>query len=200
MFQKLSGKLKYIVITIAILLVVAFVAFALSSLSKNNSIPPEFITARDSGAKYSQDIVNNLQNISTDLSQIQKLESEGKTDDALNLLMQQKTKNDDARTKAVSLTSELEKMTQAVPNITPEKASQSALVALSAETMLIQKLIAYNELMNALYQLVGEQIMTHAANTKPINDTIDQINLATQEINKLNNQFLDEMKSFDGNF
>ena len=193
------GKLWWSAAVIVLFAIAGFVAFIFSPLSKAQ-IPSVFTDSRQSASGYAASIVDDLSSVSGDITQLQALyRARGSSGAALDVIVAATAKHQDARNKSILLATELEKMARAIPDIHPDGAGQTALVAISSETALIGRLISqYNESLGSL--LVS--LRDHFSGTKhqdpaQLNAMIDNINGETQSINQLNDQFVQLMQKFD---
>ncbi|KKS81872.1 MAG: hypothetical protein UV58_C0015G0006 [Candidatus Wolfebacteria bacterium GW2011_GWC1_43_10] len=198
-FSRISKKARWIIIAIIALFLISFGVFVFSPLSKVE-VPPAFSQGREEASKYAEEIVSAANEISANLKGIQTLEGDEKEKQALDIVILQLQKNNESRQKAILLTEQLSKMTSAVPYIHPERAGRAALEALSAETVLVQKLINYNDLLNQLLILIKDSLFEKSIDYDKMNKIIDDINRETEEINGLNEKFLSLINDFDGYF
>ncbi len=197
--KTLSKKLWWAGGIVVFFAIAGFLTFVFSPLSKAQ-IPSSFTDSRQSAAGYAATIVGDLSSVSGDITQLQDLyHAHGSSSAALDVIVVATAKHQDARDKSILLATELETMARAIPDIHPEAAAQTALVAISSETALIGKLISqYNESLGLL--LVS--LRNHFSGAQPqdaaqLNAMVDNINSQTQSINQLNDQFVQLMQKFD---
>ncbi len=181
-----------IIVLIAIILISYFIWIRSSSI-----IPDDFSNARQLAWNYSQIIAGAVKDTPQNLKLIQQLENAGQSTQALNVLIEEAKKNASAQDAAIKLSGELETMAKEIPNIKPQKSGEAALVAISSETTLIYKLVAYNNYLSNLLELLRQKLTGRLYGVAQINSVIDSINSEIDEINGLNIQFVDYMKSFD---
>ncbi|MFA6136330.1 MAG: hypothetical protein WC705_03175 [Candidatus Paceibacterota bacterium] len=198
-FSRISKRTKWVIATIILIFVVAFLMFVFSPLSKA-SIPPAFSQARQEGSIYAKEIAVATNEIAVNLNGIGELKDRNEKSKIFDLVIAQIQKNNQTKEKALLLTEQLRKMTSALPDVTPEKAGQVALEALTSETVLVQKLINYSDLLNQLLNSIKDKLASGDNNYDSVNKIIDNINKETSEINKLNEEFSQKMDKFDGYF
>ena len=193
-YVKIPHRARITAIFIVIILVVYFVFRFLTIDAK--SVPDEFLMARQQASGIAQEVVS-LSNQSTDnLIEISKLDQERKYAEALNLISQEIERNRQAREKAINLSSQLEIMTKNIAGISPDSASQVAIQAVTSETILISRLITYNDYLNQLLEILRDKFMG-ANNGNSIPDLISKINNEAQAINDLDKKFNDLIEEFD---
>ncbi len=193
---KMTKKTKAILI--AIIVLIAIILFSYFALVRSGSIiPDDFSNARQLAWNYSQIIAGAVKDTPQNLKLIQQLESAGKSTEALNVLIEEAKKNASAQDAAIKLSGELETMAKEIPNIEPQKSGEAALVAISSETTLIYKLVAYNNYISNLLELLRQKLTGKLFGVAKINSVIDSINSEIDEINGLNAQFVNYMNSFD---
>ena len=195
-FSKLSKKVKRVILAVTVLIIVILAAYFVWSYVSTR-VPTNFANARHAAWDYAQIISDAVKETPQNLQQIQELEKQGKSIEALNLLVIEGQKNASAQNAAVKLSGELETMAKEIPNIKPQKAGEAALVAISSETALIYKLVSYNNYLANLLELLRQRLTNKFYNVEQINSTIDLINLDIDSINSLNTKFVEYMKNFD---
>lgn len=197
--KTLSKKLWWAGGIVAIFAVAGFIAFIFSPLSKAQ-IPSSFTDSRQAASGYAAVIVNDLSSVSGDIAQLQTLyRNGGSSTAALDIIVAATAKHQDARDKSILLATELEKMARAIPDIRPDSAGQTALVAISSETALIGELISqYNESLGLLLVSLRNHFSgTQNQDSAKLNAMVDAINTDTQSINQMNDQFVQLMQKFD---
>ncbi|MDP3956763.1 MAG: hypothetical protein Q8P97_02095 [bacterium] len=180
-------KLRYVLV---FLIVIGFSFGAWNLLfSKDNYIPASFTDARRASAIIGEQIVGLSSASSDQIKEIQKLEQNKKYSDALDAVMAEKKRVADMRDQGSKLLTGLSAMTQSVSEIKPEAARTAALQAINYETGIVNHLLAYNELLEALLQLMTARILYGVNTTANFNDTIIKINGEISAINDLNSKF-----------
>jgi ABC-type Fe3+-hydroxamate transport system substrate-binding protein len=200
MAQKSSFKIPRKFRSFLIFLAIVLIAYLLIKILPTDAqkVPTEFLNAKYNASSVAQDIVSISNQLTNDLDEISRLESEKKYTEAINLLAQALEKNKEAREKAVLLSEELAKMALAVPNISPSGASQIALQAISSETTLISRLIAYNDYLNQLLEELRLEFLGKSSGGNKIQELISKINEEVRAINELNAKYNTLMEKFDG--
>lgn len=188
-----SKKFYYSLIGVIAIFVIAFLAFVISPFAKNG-IPSTFNEARINASSLSQEIVSILGETSGSIGKLQEAQRQS---ESLEIVLNSMQDVKNARDKASELALQLEKMALSVPDISPDKAKQTAIVAISSETALINKLISYNEGLNNLLFVLQKRFNGGNVSIENINNLIDDINRTADEINEFNKQFVDLIKKFD---
>ncbi len=193
----MPAKAWWISIVAVGICLVGFISFLIFSPSSRSYIPDDFTTARQAAAGYAQDIVSMLKNTSQAINSTQELEAQYRQADAVRVILAELQQSKMIRDKAVFLALELEQMAKSIPNIRPQQAGQTALVAVSQEAALIGKLLAYNNDLGQLLTLVQNEITSPTGDVTTINAAIKNLNDEAVSINDLNNQFNQGMQTFD---
>lgn len=196
LIPKLPKKIKRIVIAVIILVIAVLIAY-FSWLYVGTRVPSDFANARQAAWGYAQTIASAVKDTPQNLQQVQELEKEGKSTEALNLLVAEAQKNSTAQDAAVKLSGELETMAKEIPNIKPQRSGEAALVAISSETALIYKLVSYNNYLANLLDLLRQRLTGKLYDVSQINSVVDSINAEIDSINSLNDQFVQYMNNFD---
>ena len=197
-FKGIPKKFRQITLVLLLIIIGSIIGYVVWS-STSSRVPDAFLSSRQSAWEYAQMISSSVKDTPKNLDTVQSLEKEGKDTDAMNILVAEAQKNALAQDAAVKLSGELESMAKEIPNIKPEKAGQSALVAISTETALIYRLISYNNYLASLLGLLRDKITGKLYGVDKINQVVDSINGEIDAINGLNQQFIDEMATFDKN-
>jgi len=192
----MAKKLKAFFIFLAIILACYFLIkfFPTEALK----VPSEFKEAKYQASSLAQEIVEFSKDLTNNLEEINRLDSEKKYAEAINLLAQATERNQEVREKAVKLSEALSKMALAVPKISPTSASQIALQAISSETTLISRLITYNDYLNQLLEEFRLKLLGKSVGDHKVQELISKINEEVRAINELNSKFNSLMKRFDG--
>lgn len=179
-------------------LLIVIAAYFISKLfpTEAQKVPPAFKEAKYNASLFAKEIVELTGGLTTTLNEVNRLDAEKKYTEAINLLAQAGKRNEEAKEKAIKLSEELAKMALAVPEISPVSASQIAIQAISSETTLISRLIAYNDYLNQLLEELRLKLLGKSANSGKIQELILKINEEVRAINELNNKFNNLMKRF----
>jgi len=191
-----SKRLRWVMGTVVVLVIGAFLTYIASPLARNR-VPSEFNESRQLAASVAQNIVGMLSETSANLSKIQELEQQQKGYRALDIVAGEIEKNKNISDQASQLALHLEIMAKQIPGISPDYAAQTALVAISSETALINQLLVYNNNLNNLLLLLRDRYMHGGVSLEQINSVVDEINQRMESINSLNTQFVQLMESFD---
>ena len=195
MSSRVSKKFLLALVIVAGLFVVAFLMFVISPLAKNQ-IPPSFNESRTQASLLADDIVEIFQGATDTIVQLQqKGVAQGHSE--LTVVLEEIQNVKTAREKASLLAKELETMAIAVPEVSPDAARQTAIIAISSEAALINKIISYGEDLNQLLSLLKDTYVKGKTDYDKINNLVDQLNAESGQINEFNAQFVRLMKKFD---
>lgn len=185
-------------VPVLILLVYAGAIFA---MGEGKSVPAEFSEARIEGAALAQEIVAISSYSLENLKKIAALDKEGNAPEALILISQEVIKNREMQTKAVELSSKLERMAILIPQISPSRARYSAIEGVSAQMGLVGRLITYTNDFYALFQILEAKLENKAGNVDAeIKTLVDKINEEARAINSQNAKFTASLAEFDSVF
>jgi hypothetical protein len=196
-FGNLSKRLRGIIISV-LALCFLFVFGYVFWYFFGTHVPSSFSQARIAAFEYAQNLSDALKDTPSNLHKIQELEKQSKDDQALALLVEEIKKNQIATEASINLSKELEKMAQDIAYIRPKRSAQKALVAITAETQLIYKLVSFNNYMAQLLRLLQDKVTGKIYSVEKINQLVDVLNSEVDSINQLNSQFRDYLNDFDG--
>lgn len=194
--NRMSKKTQLILMVVAGVVAVSFLAFVFSSLSKKD-IPDSFYASRQAASSYAQGIVSMLDETNKNITALQKGTVFQTRSEIADMITAEIQKNKDIREKAIQLALQLEQMAKDVPQISPSDAAQTALVAVTQETALIGQLLSYNNDLNQLLVLAQEELVNGYRDYVSMNEIITKVNKGAQDINDLNGRFNNELKKFD---
>jgi hypothetical protein len=195
MSSRVSKNFLLALVIVAGLFVVAFLMFVISPLAKNQ-IPPSFNESHTQASLLADDIVEIFQGATDTIVQLQqKGVAQGHSE--LTVVLEEIQNVKTAREKASLLAKELETMAIAVPEVSPDAARQTAIIAISSEAALINKIISYGEDLNQLLSLLKDTYVKGKTDYDKINNLVDQLNAESGQINEFNAQFVRLMKKFD---
>ena len=162
-------------------------------------IPDEFLKARQEASLIAKEIIAIFADTNENLNKVSDFDSQKKYSEALVIISTERERNWLAREKAINLSTKLATMAQNISAIYPSSAGQTALQAVSLETALISRLIAYNDYLNQLFEILREKFLnSQASNTDgKISELIGKINEEARAINELDNNFNELMVKFD---
>ncbi|MCR4275755.1 MAG: hypothetical protein NUV83_03380 [Candidatus Wolfebacteria bacterium] len=196
-YTKISRKEKLFLLVLFIALAIYFVGRFV--MAKPQIIPADFLKARQQASLIAQDIVGTANESSRNLEKISELDGERKYADAIKLVAQELEHNNQARQRAVYLSSQLETMAKNVPSISPDSSAQKALEAVSLETTLINRLITHNDYLNQLLGILRDKFLGQNKNSHDkIAELVSKINEEAKAINEINQKFNDKLSDFDG--
>lgn len=199
MEDKIYSKIpKWALIIIALLAIIIIVFVARFVFVKDIDIPAEFLTARNEASLIAQDIVNLSDESAKKIEEISRLSNEEKYDEALNLVSEEINRNRTARSKAIALSSELQKMTLNTVKIESESSARLALEAITIETTIINRLISYNDNLTQLLEILRAKLLGQERDSRQkIADLVKKLNDEAEEVNAANQKFNEIMDRFD---
>jgi len=177
-------------------LVLVVAGFFASKFKSAAEVPPAFEQARMDGAVTAQDIVNLSNQLVTDLNEVNRMDSQGNTREALSLTVGLLQKSNDVRGLAVKLSDQLGKMTTALSGVKSTDARAAALESISDRLALINKLINYSDELAQLAEVLQHKFIgTYDARKVPA--LVSQINGEVTAINNFNRLAGAAMDKFD---
>jgi hypothetical protein len=189
-----SRRTKVIVAFVAVILVgYGLVLFWQSQ----NHVPVAFSNARAQGAVIAENIVNISKQSNSTLDQINIDDRNGNYSDALSLVSGLVAQSEDLRTQAVSLSNQVQQMTQSLSEINSFEARQAALEAISSHLALINQLITYSGDLGNLSNLLQARFAGEWVPSGNIQASVNQINTDVNAINNFNEQAGQAMQKFD---
>ena len=189
-------KLRMIGGAVVLIFVLAFIAYIASPLARNH-IPDEFDQSRQLSASIANGIVGMVQESTGNLKAVRDAEHEGEGLKALDAVLAATQQTRQISDKASDLARELEKMANQIVSISPDKAAQTALVAISSETALLNQVLVYNGNLNKLLFMLRERFIQGTVTLDEVNKVIEELNATADSINNLNVQYRQLMESFD---
>lgn len=190
----LSRKAKIVVVFVALILVGAITAWFSNRAA---GIPQNFTQARQQGALIAQSIVDLSNQSTNDLAQVNSLDTSGHYAQALALTTGIITKDRTIHDQALSLSTQIQTMAEALPNITTPAARQAALDAISSRLALVSELINYSNDLNTLLTTLQGHFTGAVISPGEVSAIVDQINTDVNAINNFNSQAQKAMAQFD---
>ncbi len=196
-YHKIPRRFRILILFLLIILTAYFVVRFLTPDPK--IIPDEFLKARQEASLIAKEIIAIFADTNENLNKVSDFDSQKKYSEALVIISTERERNWLAREKAINLSTKLATMAQNISAIYPSSAGQTALQAVSLETALISRLIAYNDYLNQLFEILREKFLnSQASNTDgKISELIGKINEEARSINELDNNFNELMVKFD---
>lgn len=173
-------------------------AFGLPYLEKRAPLPEGFFEARARAADISKDVVS-LSNETNDRVKALSALDPGKDKAAAEaLVIEARTKNQEAYVKAVELSRELEQMSTSFKSIQSTELQGIMYRGIAIEITLITEFVQYTKDFNEFL----ESVSAFLANPSPENKLRVQsgeskVNTRVSSINRLNEEFLKEMENFE---
>lgn len=193
---KIQKNIHLIILSLLGLLIAIFIGYYFIG---GSFVPENFTRARQDSALIAKDIVSLTEESIGNLEKILKADSRYEFNSAIFMVKEELERVKNAQLKAVELTNKLDTMAKATAGITPKKARDLAIVAISNELSLISHLIVYNSILNGLLQTLELKFSGDIGyDAKEVQTLVKNMNSEAGEINNLNNLFNDKMGEFDG--
>lgn len=183
-----------LILTVALIFGIAGYYF----LSAKAFVPEIFSEARNKSSLIAAELVSILDKSLKSLDKISEEDRNYRFTSALNLVKQEIQNIEMARAKALELSSELEKMAQALQDIRPVKARNLVLEAVTQEVSLIVHITYYNTYLDGLLQVLKMKFMEDFDyDSNDVQIFISNMNKEAEEINSINESFNQKLKEFD---
>lgn len=183
---------------LGLVLAVLILIFSVRYLMGQSFVPSNFQTARQEGSEISAGIVAILGESVQSLDKIAEADKNYNFSRALRLVDDELEKVEKAKQKAAELTKVLDKMARAVQEITPKRARDLALEAVSSEISLISHLMIYNDTLTGILKTLQYKFSGDIRyDAKDVQTLVESLNKETREINALNDLFNEKMREFD---
>lgn len=161
-------------------------------------IPGDFTAARERASAISADIVRLIREVNENVGTADLSETEGKKNQALAFLGEARKKNNEAYQKAFALSRELQKMAEAMGDISSRRAQQIAYEAIAIELSLVSEFIVYTENINKFLDALGAAIQSGLfADRNLALRYLKEVNEKSAAINNLNKQFIKKIEEFN---
>jgi hypothetical protein len=187
-------------IALLVVPVIAIVGLAVyAAASQNATEPPQsFVASRQNLSEISKDIANLNQEMSQEISTIQEAKKAGNTGKALQAIQNAKQTNTEAVAKAQSFSAGLAEMSKSLSGFTSTTSQALAAQAIATEISLTNEFITYTKLLDKFLTLLSASITNDNPTIENnIKTSLADINRKVDDINKLNQTFLQEIASFD---
>jgi hypothetical protein len=191
-----SFSRKALIFVVFVAVIAAGYAFA-AFWQGQNKIPAPFVTARNQGAIIAEAIVATSNSSTAELAKIDQYDKEGNYSEALSLTKGLVAQAGDLRSQAVSLSSQIQTMTQSLSGVKDLAAQQDALEAISSELALINQLVNYSGDLGKLLETLQARFGGQAGTTAEVTSEVAQINTDINAINNYNHQATQALKAFD---
>ena len=162
----------------------------------SGSAPTEFTEARARGAVISQEIVNLSNEISGHLEEVNRLDREGNSYEALEATTELLKKTTETKKKAAELSKELEAMAASLLEVKSREAQQAAMESITHRMALISRLLSYTEYLVQLAETLQKHFAKIPTDTS-VGTIVSQINAEITAINNFNRQAGEAMDRFD---
>ncbi|MFA5173257.1 MAG: hypothetical protein WC435_02575 [Candidatus Paceibacterota bacterium] len=194
-FFDFPNKIKFPALFIAIILL-AYLFWRIV-LVGGSFVPKEFLEANQQGALIATQIVDFSKKSVSNIDKINDLDREENYSEALNLIMEEISRNEEMKKEAYNLSFELAKMAETLKEIKPKVATETALRGINYETSLIIRLINYNAFMGNLLITLRDKFTGKMVEEGKVGEIIKKINDEATAINDLNEQYKAAMNEFD---
>ncbi|HEY4500000.1 MAG TPA: hypothetical protein VJH70_02680 [Candidatus Paceibacterota bacterium] len=182
-------------ITFAALMIVSISVYKWANAT---FVPALFQDARVESVRISKDIVNLLEESLRNLEIISQADRDYNFSAALDLVYKELERIRIAKDRAKELTDQLNVMAKAIAQITPIKAKNIALEAVSTEVSLLSHLVIYNDTLNSLLETLRYKFSGDIRyDAEDVQKLVSGLNQQAQDINSLNDQFNQKIGEFD---
>lgn len=194
-FFDFPNKIKFPVLFVAII----FLAYLFWKiiLVGGSFVPKEFLEANQQGSLIATQIVDFSKKSVTNIDKINDLDKAENYSEALNLIMEEISRNEEMKKEAYNLSSKLAKMAETLKDIKPKSATEIALKGINYETSLIIRLINYNAFMGDLLVTLRDKFTGKLVEEGRVKEIIEKINNEAVAINDLNEQYKTAMSEFE---
>lgn len=180
------------------ILVLSAIAYGIYYWTNASFVPPAFSEARRQGASISSEIVALLGDSLKGLEKISEEDKNYHFSNALSLVLIELDRTNTARKKALDLSSSLDAMARSVKDISPVKAKNIAMQAVSQEVSLIGHLIVYNDTLRGLLETLQYKFSGDIRyDADDVQKSIISLNSEAKDVNSLNDSFNAIMGEFD---
>lgn len=180
------------------ILVLSAISYGLYYWANTSFVPQSFSDARREGASISSEIVGLLGDSLKGLEKISEYDKNYHFSAALDLVLLELERTKTAREKAIELSSELDRMARSVQDISPTKAKNIAMRAVSQEVSLIGHLVVYNDILRGLLETLRYKFSGDIRyGVDDVQKLIVSLNKEGKEVNSLNDSFNAIMGEFD---
>ena len=183
------------VFVVVLILVGGYTLFRLID-SIQGGVPQEFSDARAQGGVISEKIVSDTNDVAAAIMRLSGTSTPTRAD-ASSTIGEILDKVTETRALAIDLSSELGKMSQALPGIRVPDARDAAVESISQRLALVSDLISYTEEVTRLAAALRLHLEQGTSNRQAIAALIEQINSQITAINNLNRTANESMDRFD---
>ena len=181
---------KAVGITLAVIGVLGIV-YGLALWKKPDPLPKKFTSGYRKVAKESGEIADIVNSIASNIEEINDMDVNNKTDQALSLIDDTKKKSQEAHDKSVALIDDLESITKVALEIESDKQKGNVLEAIRAEVMLVKELIGYTSNIDDFLKSLSIAIVSdNKSDRLMVERNLRAVNVKRQTINNLNSMFL----------
>ena len=180
-------------------LVLVLVVVGIYFILNKKFVPSQFTQARQDSAQVAKDIVILTEASIQNLDVIALRDRQFRFKEALLLVEDEFSRAQDSRGKAIKLTQNLAVMARSAAGITPKRARDLAIEAISSELSLITHLIVYNDVLNSLLKTLEFKFSGDIRyDSEEVQNLVKNMNQEAREVNTLNELFNQKMREFDG--
>lgn len=193
---KVQKNIHLIILSFLGLAIAIFIGYYF--IAGNDFVPERFTEARQESVRIAKDIVSLTEESINNLEKIAEADREYRFGAALSMVDEESERIKEAQQKAVELTKRLEIMARSAVDISPKKARDMAIEAISSELSLISHLMVYNNMLSGLFQTLEYKFSGDiVSSAEEVQNLIKNMNIETSEINNLSNLYNEKMKEFD---
>lgn len=196
-----AQKKLFLIISLSLVGLVAIlfgIAFGVPYLQSRAPLPQGFPEARTRAGQISQDIVMLSNQTNENLKALSALDPKKDKTRADELINDARNKNQAAYTKAVELSTELQKMSESFRGIQSLSLQRVVYEAIAIEISLVTEFIQYTEDFNIFLEVVSVFLADGSAENKiKVQNAERVVNQRITNINQLNDAFLSQMEKFE---
>ena len=198
--QKLSRS-KTLFIFAAIILVAGFLFFFFARANRRESLPQDFLTAKQEAAEVSQRIVELTSTTNEKIKAVNLSDLEGDEGQALALIQEARRTNEEAYQKAFDLSRYLQKIAESLGELKSVKNQRAVYEAVAVELSLVSEFISYTQSLNNFLDTLAKAVSTNSfADRQTAGNYLNEVNQKAKTINNLNQEFLAKIEKFDQEF
>lgn len=167
--------------------------------SKSPNAPPQFFEARNRAGEISNRIVELTHTSVDNLELISAADEAGRYKRGLELTQEEIDRNAEVKNEAFKLSEELKIMALNLNEVRPKEAAEVGLQATTNGLELVQHLINYSNLTEELLGVLQTRLKSNGSpeTRERIEQIILRMNQEAEAVNKLNDEYREEMKNFD---
>lgn len=177
-------------IVLSVVVVLFFIYFA-DSFSAAEPLPENLVDGYKETIEESKEVTDISNSAAERIKKVSDLESEGKIDDALNLIGEVRVDNDGAKDKASALLDQLEKLTELVLNMDEHRQKKELAEAINTEFVMVTEFVNYTLNMDQFLESLSVAIASDKEEDRArVENSLRLLNEKRETINDLGEKFL----------